>query len=288
MHHFEPRVQSAQDYYWTQTATMDWCEENYAACNYIAEFWNTTSNSFFFILSIYGALMTHRLGLGHRFTLAYLGIALVGVGSWLFHMTLIYEMQLLDELPMVYVVCILTYALVNLGKQQSTHYRTRVLAWVMGLEALLFTWLYLAVPNPLVFLGLYSSQVNSLIVYSFLKYRQIKEENEEERVFKSRMWTLTKVAFFAYTSGGALWVADNVICAKLRLGRSLVGWPLSLLLQFHAWWHILSGFGAYCFVLLILGLHLRAQGRLPEFNLVWRAGFLPTLGLKTAKTVKMA
>ncbi|RKP14395.1 ceramidase [Piptocephalis cylindrospora] len=287
MHHFEPAGPSASGYYWKQTATMDWCEENYAACNYIAEFWNTLSNAFFLILSLYGASMTHRLGLGHRFTLAYLGIALVGIGSWLFHMTLIYEMQLLDELPMVYVVCVLTYAMANLGIKESRGLRTRVLAWAMGLEALLFTWIYLAVPNPLIFLGLYSSQVNGLIVYSFMLYVRIKD-TPETRDFKASMGSLVKVAFASYTSGGILWMADNVLCQHLRVGRTWVGWPLSLILQFHAWWHILSGFGAYCFVLLIFGLHLQAQGKAKGFDLHWRGGILPTLGLEKVKMVKMA
>lgn len=36
-----------------------------------------------------------------RFLLSYLSILAVGFGSWLFHMTLLYEFQLFDEIPMV-------------------------------------------------------------------------------------------------------------------------------------------------------------------------------------------
>ena len=38
----------------------------------------------------------------YRYQIVYLGLLTVGVGSWMFHMTLKYEMQLLDELPMVW------------------------------------------------------------------------------------------------------------------------------------------------------------------------------------------
>lgn len=35
----------------------------------------------------------------------------VGFGSWAFHMTLLYEMQLFDELPMVWGTCYCIYCL---------------------------------------------------------------------------------------------------------------------------------------------------------------------------------
>ncbi|XP_013916330.1 PREDICTED: alkaline ceramidase 3 [Thamnophis sirtalis] len=62
--------------YWgPPTSTLDWCEENYVVSSYIAEF-------------------------------------SVGLGSWCFHMTLKYEMQLLDELPMIYSCCVFVYCLI--------------------------------------------------------------------------------------------------------------------------------------------------------------------------------
>ena len=37
-----------------------------------------------------------------RFILSHILLLIVGLGSWMFHMTLRYEMQLLDELPMIF------------------------------------------------------------------------------------------------------------------------------------------------------------------------------------------
>ena len=43
----------------------------------------------------------------------YLSLLLVGIGSWLFHMTLLYEMQLLDEVPMVFGSAAIIYCIVQ-------------------------------------------------------------------------------------------------------------------------------------------------------------------------------
>uniref|UniRef100_A0A672ND71 Alkaline ceramidase n=1 Tax=Sinocyclocheilus grahami TaxID=75366 RepID=A0A672ND71_SINGR len=96
--------------YWgTPTSTLDWCEENYVVSYYIAEFWNTVSNLIMILPPIYGAIQTCKDGLEVRYVWSFLGLAAVGIGSWSFHMTLQYEMQLLDELPMIYSCCVFFY-----------------------------------------------------------------------------------------------------------------------------------------------------------------------------------
>uniref|UniRef100_A0A8C2JUD2 Alkaline ceramidase n=1 Tax=Cyprinus carpio TaxID=7962 RepID=A0A8C2JUD2_CYPCA len=101
--------------YWgTPTSTLDWCEENYVVSYYIAEFWNTVSNLIMILPPIYGAIQTYKDGLEVRYVWSFLGIAAVGIGSWSFHMTLQYEMQLLDELPMIYSCCIFLNKCINI------------------------------------------------------------------------------------------------------------------------------------------------------------------------------
>lgn len=50
-----------------------------------------------------------------RFSILYLCLLLTGIGSWMFHMTLLYEMQLLDELPMVWGSSYMVYSLYKVG-----------------------------------------------------------------------------------------------------------------------------------------------------------------------------
>lgn len=103
--------------YWApSTATLDWCEQNYELNYYIAEFWNTISNLAMIVPPIYSyvcSILYHN-PVEIRFVLAYFTVLLVGIGSWLFHMTLRYEMQLFDEIPMVWGSLLLVYVLVTI------------------------------------------------------------------------------------------------------------------------------------------------------------------------------
>ncbi|KAG0348234.1 Alkaline ceramidase 3 [Podila humilis] len=82
--------------YWSpNTASVDWCENNYVMSFYVAEFWNTVSN----VSSLFAA------GVGYhffptderRFKYLFWTFYLVGIGSTLFHGTLRHKMQLLGN-----------------------------------------------------------------------------------------------------------------------------------------------------------------------------------------------
>lgn len=105
-----------------KTSTLDWCEENYQHSKYIAEFCkcsrvlqgpvlilrsigNSTSNFFFMYIALAGMLDTIRSRVPIRFTVLYGWLFIVGFGSLLFHATLKWSMQLLDEIPMIFMAC---------------------------------------------------------------------------------------------------------------------------------------------------------------------------------------
>lgn len=75
--------------------------------------------------------------------------AAVGIGSCAFHMTLLYYMQLLDELPMVFGNMLLIYQLAEIRKSAKKPVNA---ALVFGCctYAFFFTVFYLAFKNPLI------------------------------------------------------------------------------------------------------------------------------------------
>uniref|UniRef100_A0A9L0RAK1 Alkaline ceramidase n=1 Tax=Equus caballus TaxID=9796 RepID=A0A9L0RAK1_HORSE len=90
---------------------------------------------------IFGAIQSVRDGLEKRYIASYLALTVVGMGSWCFHMTLKYEMQLLDELPMIYSCCIFVYCMFECFKMKnSVNYH---LLFTLVLFSLIVTTVYL-------------------------------------------------------------------------------------------------------------------------------------------------
>lgn len=84
-------------------SSINWCEEDYAVCNFIAEFWNSITGIFLCSSSIYCYYKNKQDNI-HVLTYSNILLFFVGVGTALFHGTLIYIWQLLDEIPMMLIV----------------------------------------------------------------------------------------------------------------------------------------------------------------------------------------
>jgi hypothetical protein len=84
-------------------SSINWCEYDYKYSNYIAEFWNTLTG---LTLCITGIYLYHINKQQKHYILIWSNILLfiVGIGTILFHGTLIYLWQLFDEIPMLLLV----------------------------------------------------------------------------------------------------------------------------------------------------------------------------------------
>lgn len=86
------------------TGEFNWCELNYKSMLYVAEPFNTFTSLFYLVPAVlhltgWTAPIDYKRPL--PLSIMLYSIAGVGIGSVLFHATLTYKMQLMDELPMV-------------------------------------------------------------------------------------------------------------------------------------------------------------------------------------------
>lgn len=233
--------------YWGEpTATMDWCEENYALSHYVAEFWNANTNILFMGGGIaIAAYLWWIGGVKHRFPIAFLMLALVGFGSYCFHATLLYEWQLMDEVPMLFIACHVLYCLESLRR-----------AWMVLTLALpsIISWYYHLSKNPVI------HQVSFGIVLGIVILRCVQRFRWSTYNTGMSQWELLFGGVVFFGLGFACWLFDNGACVHLhKLRQNGEAW-WSCFLQFHAWWHVLTFIGSI-WVMFSVMVHVYGNGR---------------------------
>lgn len=235
--------------YWGErTATIDWCEKNYVESYYVAEMWNTLSNAVMILQGLWGMYGVLQNELEKKFMIAYSFILVVGMGSWAFHMTLLYEMQLFDELPMVWGTCFSVHILagIKLHKTRSQIIPNPRLGVCLALFSILFTLLYLYYPLPI----LQHSSFGVLIISSYVI--QIYLIRQAQCKLCPILFVLS---LSCYVLGFSLWNIDKFYCDTLTsLRDSSPAWLVPST-QLHAWWHCLAGHGTFLSILLSSHLH---------------------------------
>jgi dihydroceramidase len=267
--------------YWGQpTSTIDWCEANYETTTYIAEFWNTISNLIMIILPMYGIYwsitMNRRcngrrragtLNINKSIIACHVALLAVGVGSWLFHMTLKYSMQLLDEIPMIWAISTMCYAnyelietinsltVTTMTRQDMERRRRRnhlVLVALVSLS-IAITYLYMFhLTNPIFHEICYAIIHITVIAQSTIIVRKLR--------ISPRLY-LVSVVYIAI--GFTLWNIDNQFCWLLKRYRASIDASLpkassitalainvGLIMaratsELHSWWHLFAGYSAY-------------------------------------------
>jgi len=243
------------------TSTMDWCEENYYVTYTIAEFWNTLSNVVFIVPPVLTVLRTRRLRIfEHRYILCFLLLALVGTGSVAFHCTLLYQSQLLDELPMVYGTCAMIYCILEVEGAEGAHnLRT---AFILIFVSITVSLGYILVKTPTFFLwsyGLLAALLFLLNMRGCIKHKGSR--------------TLLAWSVISYMFGFLLWNIDNEMCYDVRDLRERTPTFLRPMTQLHAWWHFFAGIGTFLCIAFSLHLRLCALGYKPSLRLIYK--FIP-------------
>ncbi|KAF8492743.1 ceramidase [Russula emetica] len=228
------------------TATLDWCEANYQFSHYVAEMSNTFSNLFFVCISIYGARLSSRESLPARYLVGFAGCALIGLGSFVFHATLLYEAQLADELPMIYIASFTLAVLLESEPGfgfKSTY--SKFLVAVTVVFDILFTASYILYRDPVYHQCVFAA----LMVATFLREAYLLIWSEASRTIpdkkKAAIVEVLRTGFFTFLIGFFVWNLDNIFCDPWTRIKRAVGWPTAFLMEGHAWWHVLTGLGTF-------------------------------------------
>jgi dihydroceramidase len=191
----------------------------------------------------------HRRVLEARFLLAFGMVIVVGIGSVAFHGSLRFELQLLDELPMLYSALVLVFILLENQAQR------RFGAWfplLLTAHALLVTYLTASTRGTLQF---YLFQTSFITLEAFALYRvyQIYRKSSEPELRK-----IYRLGMALYAAAVVAWLCDLKACSFLNVTLPAVGIPNP---QLHAVWHVLVSAGLYLLVLSVALDRLRVLGQ---------------------------
>ena len=198
--------------YFVGDSTIDFCELNYQHSHYIAEFFNALSS---FLLVLFGVMSIRNT----RFKICGIFLMMVGFGSVLFHSTLLYRLQLLDELPMLWFGSWNAYEILKMEKKS-----TSVLLPITA--ALLGTIVHVYFEFPTLFFILHTVYQIPTFLFPW-KYWG----NPTCRRYTFEFLAYILIAF-------ACWSIDQIFCDYVQ------HWHL------HSAWHLLSGLSIYRWLLL--------------------------------------
>lgn len=241
---------SPEGFWGPPTSSVDWCEANYAHSPYVAELFNTLSSLAIVAAGVIGVWL-HRRSLERRFLLCFASVALVGLGSIAFHATLRFELQMLDELPMLYSAIIMVYILVENRVRQSRPERRlgAWFPWALAAHAVLVTTLTALSRGRLQFY-LFQVSFGSMELFSLVGVYLLQRRAE------APVRSLFRWGMAAYLVAIVLWSIDIGACP-------LVSHWLPFNPQLHAGWHVLVSFGFYALLLVAASVRLARLGRAP-------------------------
>ncbi|MDY7227319.1 ceramidase [Hyalangium rubrum] len=241
----------------TNTSTVDWCETNYEHLYSVAELFNSVSSLAMVLAGILGIAL-HRKVLERRFMLAFALVSVVGLGSIAFHATLLFQMQMMDELPMLYLAIVMVYILVENRPER------RFGPWfplaLLG-YAVLSTYLSAFTRGRLQFF-LFQASFASLELFALARVYLIHHRSQDvkgRRIFQAGM--------AAYALALAVWLSDIHFCSTLNQTLPSLGIPNP---QLHAWWHVLVSCGFYALLMVIAHDRMKTLGQAPQLHFAAR------------------
>jgi len=242
--------------YWGPiTANYDWCEPNYQHTHYVAEFFNTLSSVPICLVGLYSFRMALTHQYGFNFLCASLGLFVVGVGSVVFHGTLLRQGQVLDEVPMIWSSSLFLWIGLSLrcscDPKRIAQLGFALSIWVLGATAA-----YFQNGGFEMFISCYVLTITAIVVCSAV---QLYFSPVQRQVLP---FVLGALGFYV---GGVLilWVPEQLLCGNRNIEHHdsiLLRLPVPL----HAVFHLTSSAGPLCWLIFATYEWLYIQKRKPK------------------------
>ncbi|MDP9151356.1 MAG: ceramidase [Myxococcota bacterium] len=242
------------------TSSVDWCEANYEHSRYVCELFNTVSSGALVLAGVVG-LAIHWRVLERRFLVAFGALALVGVGSAAFHATLKFELQMLDELPMIYLALVVVFIVLDMRPRQTS---PPWLAAALVAYGLAGTAVAALTRGSRQFWG-FQISFGCLEVFCLVRVWLTSRRSRNASVRR-----LFGTGMACYLVAIALWFLDVRFCPVFSTTLPALGLFNP---QLHAMWHVLVSAGFYCLLLLLALERIEACGLAGRVG--YGAGWLP-------------
>lgn len=263
------------------TATIDWCEANYQFSPFVAEMANSFSNLVTIFLGVYGGYVALQQKLPTRYPVGFLGVAVVGIGSFAFHASLLYEAQLADELPMVLVASYSLFILWDSRKGFNFDASHGVLPMIAFNT--LFPISYALYRNPVYHQVVFGTLMVCIALRTFFLIHSDVSKNVPPAA-KKKIGGIYRTGVLTFLAGFVIWNVDNIYCGTLTEWKKTVGWPIAFLLEGHSWWHALTAVGSYLMMLGTTYLSLAIKDSPTNFAIGWKLGLPRIQRVGTTKT----
>lgn len=253
-------------------STIKWCEENsaYSYSIYIAEFFNTLTGLCLCLSAyVFYKMNENNSSIINKLRKSLILLFVVGVGTVLFHSTLLYVFQMTDEIPML-LLALEYYYLVN---SMNFNVYDNYLSYL----TLNFKYKIYGMSFGIFIIGYISDFLQVLVFQSTLMYiiylilykfylcnKQI--ENNLEKLYKRKAFLEEQFLYHYFVNNKLKLIKKNInnanaLYTKIKIYKyiglfltlnSFIVWYIdknhcnSININGHALWHILTSIGLFC------------------------------------------
>lgn len=246
------------------TSSVDFCEPNYLITPYIAEFHNSWSSALITVLSVIALCYGNPTG-EFRFTIMFLIMGSVGIGSVGLHTTLHWLPQSSDELPMLWASLSMLYALCVMREPKKSS-KVQMYGAVFLLIGIVESVIYYSF-RQIYAVFIVSIITSSIIVITWMTRLTFFDKDVQYSRIRQILFC---IAAFIFHLGFAFWLLDMNFCDYLTPFYERTGG-----FTLHVFWHAFSCLGTYIAFLHLISVRLQFLELEPQIG--FALGFVPII-----------